>query len=83
MQPTYSQSYSRVNRQTDVVVYSDSYRLIDMSLGGRINERLKNIRFNAVAGPHTVADTFLHRSFAEHEGLLSPTRPGVTAPALT
>ncbi len=41
-----------------------------------INERLKNIRFKAKAGPQTVAVTFVHRSFAEHEGVLAPIRPG-------
>jgi phage repressor protein C with HTH and peptisase S24 domain len=39
----YSQSYSPVNRQTDIAFYSDDYRLADMSLGGRITERLKKL----------------------------------------
>ncbi len=30
-----------------------------------INSRLKNIRFNATAGQHTITVTFLHRSFKE------------------
>lgn len=32
-----------------------------------INLRLKNIRFNATAGQHTITVTFLHRSFAESD----------------
>ena len=32
-----------------------------------INNRLKDIRFNATAGQHTVAVTFLRRSYAEHD----------------
>jgi hypothetical protein len=41
-----------------------------------INARLKNIQFNAEAGPHEVAVTFVHRSFAEFEGRLHSQRPG-------
>jgi hypothetical protein len=41
-----------------------------------INERLKGIRFNATAGPHQIAVTFLHRSFAESEGVLGAIQPG-------
>jgi mono/diheme cytochrome c family protein len=77
---------------TTVIATYDGEKFFELDIGGgedlraidqvgdpavdMINERLKNIRFNAEAGPHTVAVTFLHRSFAEHEGLLSPTRPG-------
>lgn len=32
-----------------------------------INARLKNIRFNATTGQHTITVTFLHRSFAESD----------------
>ncbi|HHX82396.1 MAG TPA: DUF1592 domain-containing protein [Pseudomonadaceae bacterium] len=37
-----------------------------------INSRLKDIRFSATAGPHKLAVTFVHRSFAEYEGPLVP-----------
>ncbi len=33
----------------------------------KINARLKDIRFNATAGQHKVAVTFLRRSYAEHD----------------
>ena len=36
-----------------------------------INKRLKNIRFRTTAGPHEIAVTFLHRSFAESEDRFS------------
>jgi hypothetical protein len=35
-----------------------------------INKRLKEIRFKATAGPHKVAVTFLHRTFAESDDKL-------------
>ena len=41
-----------------------------------INARLKNIPFEAKAGPHEIAVTFLHRSFAESEGILGSITPG-------
>ncbi len=41
-----------------------------------INSRLKNIKFAATAGPHKLAVTFVHRSFAEFEGNLQPLTPG-------
>jgi len=41
-----------------------------------INSRLKNIPFTAKAGPHKLAVTFVHRSFAEFEGNLQPLTPG-------
>jgi hypothetical protein len=37
-----------------------------------INSKLKNIKFNAKAGPHKLTVTFVHRSFAENESTLSP-----------
>ena len=40
-----------------------------------INAKLKNIPFNAQAGPHTIAVTFIHRSFAEYEGRLHRMQP--------
>ncbi len=75
-----------------VIATYDGEKIFELDIGGgedlraidqigdpavdMINQRLKDIRFDAEAGPHTVAVTFLHRSFAEHEGLLSPIRPG-------
>jgi hypothetical protein len=41
-----------------------------------INKRLKNIRFKATAGPHKVAVTFLHRTYAESEDRLQMLVPG-------
>ncbi len=41
-----------------------------------INKRLKNIRFRTTAGPHEIAVTFLHRSFAESEDRLQQHVPG-------
>jgi hypothetical protein len=41
-----------------------------------INKRLKGIRFKASAGPHKVAVTFLHRTFAESDDELYQQIPG-------
>jgi hypothetical protein len=41
-----------------------------------MNAKLKNIKFTATAGPHKLAVTFVHRSFAEFEGTLTPLVPG-------
>ncbi len=41
-----------------------------------INARLKGIRFHATAGPHKVAVTFLHRTFAESDARLEEQVPG-------
>ena len=41
-----------------------------------INARLKKIRFKATAGPHKVAVTFLHRTYAESEDKLQSLMPG-------
>ena len=41
-----------------------------------INARLKGIRFKATAGPHKVAVTFLHRTFAESDDRLYAQLPG-------
>jgi hypothetical protein len=41
-----------------------------------INQRLKNIRFRTTAGPHEIAVTFQHRSFAESEDRLQQHVPG-------
>ncbi|HEX7081586.1 MAG TPA: DUF1592 domain-containing protein [Gammaproteobacteria bacterium] len=42
----------------------------------RINQRLKNIRFEATAGPHQVGVTFLARTFAESDDRLQLAAPG-------
>src|SRR5687768_6814784 len=36
----------------------------------RVNARLKNIRFNATAGPHKIGVTFRRRTFAESDDML-------------
>jgi hypothetical protein len=41
-----------------------------------INKRLKGIRFKATAGPHKIAVTFLHRTFAESDDRLYQQIPG-------
>ena len=41
-----------------------------------INARLKKIRFKATAGPHKVAVTFVHRTFAESDDRLDSQVPG-------
>ena len=41
-----------------------------------INARLKGIRFHAPAGPHKVAVTFVHRTFAESDDKLYQQLPG-------
>ena len=43
-----------------------------------INSHLKDIKFVTTAGPHKLAVTFLHRSFAEFEGTLVPMTQGRT-----
>ena len=49
----------------------EEHRSVDQKLDdsiAKINSRLKDIRFNATAGQHTVAVTFLRRSYAEDDG---------------
>jgi hypothetical protein len=49
----------------------EDHKAIDQKLDdavARINGRLKDIRFRATAGQHTVAVTFLRRSYAEDDG---------------
>lgn len=41
----------------------------------KINSGLKNIPFTTTAGPHKLAVTFVHRSFAEFEGSLAGVAP--------
>jgi hypothetical protein len=75
-----------------VIATYDGQKIFEMDIGGgedlraidqvgdpavdAINARLKGIRFQAETGPHEVAVTFLHRSFAESEGVLGPIQPG-------
>ena len=78
--------------ENHLVVTLDRRKIYETSIGGEedmkaidqlqdpavdaINKRLKDIRFNATAGPHQVAVTFLQRSFAESEaGCSSRTCP--------
>lgn len=74
-----------------VIATYDGEKIFEMDIGGgedlkaidqigdtavdAINPRLKNIPFLAKAGPHKVAVTFLHRSFAEYEGRLHRMQP--------
>jgi hypothetical protein len=49
----------------------EEHRSVDQKLDdsiAKINARLKDIRFTATAGQHTVAVTFLRRSYAEDDG---------------
>ena len=49
----------------------EDHKAVDQKLDdavARINGRLKDIHFNATAGQHTVAVTFLRRSYAEDDG---------------
>ena len=53
-----------------VIGGEDDHKGIDQRLDdavARINGRLKDIPFHATAGQHTVAVTFLRRSYAEHD----------------
>jgi hypothetical protein len=78
-----------------VIATLDGERFFEMDVGGgdnlkaidqvgdpavdEMNAKLKNIQFSATAGPHKLAVTFIHRSFAEFEGTLSPQVPGGTS----
>jgi mono/diheme cytochrome c family protein len=42
----------------------------------RVNARLKNIKFQATAGPHKIGVTFRHQSFAESDDQLQQFAPG-------
>jgi mono/diheme cytochrome c family protein len=49
----------------------EEHRSVDQHLDdtiAKINGRLKDIRFNATAGQHTISVTFLRRSYAEDDG---------------
>ena len=75
-----------------VIATLDGVRFFEMEVGGGedlksidqigdpvvdgLNAKLKDIKFTATAGPHKLAVTFVHRSFAEYEGPLAPLVPG-------
>ncbi|MGV3590359.1 MAG: DUF1592 domain-containing protein [Gammaproteobacteria bacterium] len=75
-----------------VIATLDGERFFEMDVGGgenlkaidqigdpavdEMNAKLKNIKFTTTAGPHKLAVTFVHRSFAEFEGTLAPMVPG-------
>jgi mono/diheme cytochrome c family protein len=75
-----------------VIATLDGVRFFERDIGGaddlkaidqigdpavdEINSHLKNIPFTATAGPHKLAVTFIHRSFAEFEGQLQQQTPG-------
>lgn len=63
----------------------DDLKAIDQigdSAVDEINKRIKDIRFSATSGPHKLAVTFVHRSFAESETNLASITPGGGASAI-
>jgi hypothetical protein len=78
--------------ENSVVVTLDRRKVYETVIGGEedmkaidqrqdpavdaINQRLKNIHFTATAGPHEIAVTFAHRSYAESEDRLQMHVPG-------
>ena len=78
--------------ENHLVVSIDRRKIYETTIGGEedmkaidqkqdpavdaINRRLKNIRFRTTAGPHQIAVTFQHRSFAESEDRLQQHVPG-------
>ena len=78
--------------ENHLVVTLDRHKVYETIIGGEedmkaidqkqdpavdaINKRLKNIRFNATAGPHEIGVTFVHRSYAESEDRLQSHVPG-------
>ena len=57
----------------------EDHKAVDQKLDdavARINGRLKDIHFHATAGQHTVAVTFLRRSYAEDDGRTLQFQPG-------
>jgi mono/diheme cytochrome c family protein len=62
-----------------VVGGEEDQKLYDQVQNGvfeKINSRLKNIKFNATAGPHKVGVTFRRRTFAESDDQLQQFLPG-------
>jgi hypothetical protein len=78
--------------ENHLVVTVDRQKVYETTIGGEadmkaidqlqdpavdaINQRLKNIRFTATAGPHEVAVAFRHRSYSESEDRLQSHVPG-------
>src|SRR4029077_13146711 len=57
----------------------EDHKAVDQKLDdavARINGRLKDIHFHATEGQHTVAITFLRRSYAEDDGRTLQFQPG-------
>jgi mono/diheme cytochrome c family protein len=62
-----------------VIGGEEDMKLYDQVQNGaldRVNLRLKNIRFNATAGPHKIGVTFKRRTFAESDDQLQMFAPG-------
>jgi hypothetical protein len=78
--------------ENPLVVTLDRRRIFETTIGGEedmkaidqkqdpavdaINQRLKDIRFKATAGPHEIAVTFVHRGYSESEDRLQMHVPG-------
>ena len=78
--------------KNDLIATYDGRKFFETNVGGEddlkaidqkqdpavdaINARLKRIKFKAAAGPHTVAVTFVHRTFAASEDRLEAPVPG-------
>ena len=78
--------------RNDLIATYDGKKFFETNVGGEedlkaidqkqdpavdaINARLKRIKFKATAGPHTVAVTFVHRTFAASEDRLDAPVPG-------
>jgi hypothetical protein len=78
--------------KNDLIATYDGRKFFETNVGGEedlksidqkqdpavdaINARLKKIKFKAAAGPHTVAVTFIHRSYAASEDRLEAPVPG-------
>ena len=78
--------------KNDLIATYDGKKFFETTVGGEedlksidqkqdpavdaINARLKRNKFKATAGPHTVAVTFIHRSFAASEDRLEAPIPG-------
>ncbi len=62
-----------------VIGGEEDMKLYDQVQSGaldRVNARLKNIRFQAIAGPHKIGVTFKRRTFAESDDQLQMFAPG-------
>ncbi len=78
--------------KNDLIATYDGKKFFETNVGGEedlksidqkqdpavdaINARLKHVKFAAKAGPHTVAVTFIHRSYAASEDRLEAPIPG-------